>query len=50
MLKDQGNLQLYALTPFHYKFQEVVDRHGVYEEEVKNAKNLIGDIRSGGDS
>jgi len=29
MLKDQGNLQGYAATPFHFKFQEVVDQYGL---------------------
>lgn len=50
MLKEPGNLQVYAQTPFGYKFQEVVDRYGLYKGEVKDPNHLLGDIKSGGDN
>ena len=49
MLKDQGSLQVYAPTPFFYKFQEVVDQYRLYEGEFKNPNDLLGDIKSVGD-
>ena len=46
MAKDQGsNLQVYAKVPFLYKFQEVVNRYGLYGGEFKDPKHLIGDIK-----
>jgi len=48
MVNGQGNLQVYAPTPFPFKFQEVVDQYGLYEGEVKDYKDLIGDIKSDG--
>ena len=48
MLKESGNLQVYAPTPFLFNFQEVVDQYGLYNGEVKDPNNLLGDIRSGG--
>ena len=51
MRKDEGNLQVYAATPFLFNFQEVVDRYGLYEGEVKDPNNLLSDIKNdGGDS
>jgi len=49
MLKDQGNIQVYRTKPFKYKFQEIVDHYGLYKGEYKDYKDLIGDIKSGGD-
>ena len=49
MLKEPGNLQVYAPTPFLYNFQEVVERYGLYKGEVKDPNDLLGDIKSGGD-
>jgi hypothetical protein len=46
-LKDQGNLQVYA-SPFLFKFQEIVDQYGLYDGEIKDYKDLVGDIKSGG--
>jgi hypothetical protein len=48
MPKDEGNVQVYAQTPFLFKFQEVVEQYGLYEGEVKDYKDLVGDIKSGG--
>ena len=49
MLKESGNVQVYASTPFLFNFQEVVDRYGLYKGEVKAPNDLLGDIKSGGD-
>jgi hypothetical protein len=49
MLKEPRNLQVYARMPFGYKFQEVVDRYGLYKGEVKDPNDLLGDIKSVGD-
>ena len=48
MLKEPGNLQVYAPTPFLFNFQEVVDRYGLYKGEIKDPNDLLGDIKSGG--
>jgi len=48
MLKDQGDVQVYRTKPFKHKFQEIVDQYGLYKGEFKDYKDLIGDIKSGG--
>jgi len=49
MPKDQGSLQVYAPTPFFFKFQDVVDRYQLYEGEIKHFNDLLGDIKSVGE-
>ena len=48
MVKEPGNLQVYAPTPFLFNFQEVVDRYGLYKGEIKDPIDLLGDIKNGG--
>jgi hypothetical protein len=48
MVKERGNLQVYAPTPFLFNFQEVVDRYGLYKGEIQDPNDLLGDIKSGG--
>jgi len=46
MPKNQGpSLRVYAQVPFLYKFQEVVNRYGLYEGEYQDPEHLIRDIQ-----
>lgn len=45
VLKGQGNVQVYADTPFEHNFQNLSDELGPYHGSFKTPPELISDLR-----
>jgi hypothetical protein len=44
VMKGQGNVQVYAETPFAYEFQNITDELALYQGSFKDPAQLISDL------
>jgi hypothetical protein len=45
VLKGRGNVQVYAVTPYPYDFQSIINELALYRGSFNKPTDLIGDLR-----